>query len=113
MRAATEPGSAAALASLAAHALECARRAGADHAEACLESTRGFSVRVRAGAIETLKQSGTRGIGLRVIVGGAVGFVSSTDLAPNALDDLAKRAVTLARFSTPDPANAFPRPSDL
>jgi PmbA protein len=109
----TEAGTVATLESVAAQAIECARRAGADQAEVCLESTRGFSVRVRAGAIETLKQSGTRGIGLRVIVGGAVSFVSSTDLAPEALDDLARRAVTLARFSTPDPANAFPAPSDL
>jgi PmbA protein len=109
---AADPEAATTLASAAAQALECARRAGADQAEACLESTRGFSVRVRSGAIETLKQSGTRGIGLRVIVGGAVGFVTSTDLAPSALDDLARRAVTLARFSTPDPANAFPTPED-
>lgn len=108
----TEAATVATLEAVAARALECARRAGAEQGEVCLESTRGFSVRVRSGAIETLKQSGTRGIGLRVIVGGAVGFVSSTDLAPDALDDLAKRAVTLARFSTPDPANAFPAPSD-
>jgi len=109
---ATDPGTPTALESVAAQALDCARRACADQAEVCVESTRGFSVRVRSGAIETLKQSGTRGIGLRVIVGGAVGFVSSTDLAPEALDHLAKRAVTLARFSTPDPANGFPAPAD-
>jgi PmbA protein len=103
----------AALESLAAQALECARRAGADHAEACVESMRDFSVRVRGGAIETLKQSGTRGLGLRVIVGDAVGFVSSTDLRTEALADLARRAVTLASFSTADPANALPVPADF
>jgi PmbA protein len=101
------------LESAASRALECARRAGAQHAEACIEHTRGFSVRVRTGAIETLKQSGTLGIGLRVIVDGAVAFVSSTDLAPAALDDLARRAVTLARFSTPDAANALPGPAEV
>jgi PmbA protein len=94
-------------------ALECARRAGAAHAEACVEGTRDFSVRVRGGAIESLKQSGTLGLGLRVIVGDAVGFVSSTDLRPEALADLARRAVTLARFSTADPANVLPAPGDL
>jgi len=102
----------AALESVAAEALECARKAGAAHAEACVESTRDFAVRVRGGAIESLKQSGTRGLGLRVIVGDAVGFVASTDLRSEALADLARRAVTLARFSTPDPANALPTPSD-
>jgi PmbA protein len=111
--AAGAPATTAALESLAARALECARRAGAAHAEVCVESTRDFSVRVRGGAIETLKQSGTRGLGLRVIVGDAVGFVSSTDLRPEALADLAARAVTLASFSTADPANALPAPGDF
>jgi PmbA protein len=103
----------AALESLAAQALECARSAGAAHAEAFVESTRDFSVRVRGGAIQSLKQSGTRGLGLRVIVGDAVGFVSSTDLRPGALADLARHAVMLASFSTADPANALPAPADL
>jgi PmbA protein len=93
-------------------AIAQARRAGAEHAEACLESLRSFSVRVNGGAIENLKQSATRGLGLRVLVGGAQGFVSSTDLAADSLADLARHAVALARFSTPDPANAFPTPDE-
>ena len=106
------PLDAAALLRLGAEAVECARRAGAEHAEACLESLRSFNVRVNAGAIESLKQSVTCGLGLRVLVGGAQGFVSSTDLAPASLDELARHAVALARFSTPDDANAFPTPAD-
>ena len=97
---------------LGTEAVERARRAGADHAEACLESLRSFTVRVNGGAIESLKQSVTRGLGLRVLVGGAQGFVSSTDLAPDSLDELARHAVALARFSTPDEANAFPTPAE-
>lgn len=106
------PLDAAALLHLGTEAVERARRAGADHAEACLESLRSFTVRVNGGAIESLKQSVTRGLGLRVLVGGAQGFVSSTDLAPASLADLARHAVALARFSTPDEANAFPTPAD-
>ena len=102
----------AALLRLGTEAVERARRAGADHAEACLESLRSFTVRVNGGAIESLKQSVTRGLGLRVLVGGAQGFVTSTDLAPASLDELARHAVALARFSTPDEANAFPTPAD-
>src|SRR6185437_11278268 len=41
-------------------------------------------------------------------VGGAVGFASGTDLSPAGLDDLARRAVALARFATPDEANGAP-----
>jgi PmbA protein len=106
------PLDAPALLRLGAEAVERARRAGAEHAEACLESVRSFNVRVNGGEIESLKQSVTRGLGLRVLVGGAQGFVSSTDLEPAALDELARHAVALARFSTPDEANAFPAPAD-
>lgn len=101
-----------ALLSLAEDAVRRARAAGAEHAEACLESARAFTVRVNGGAIESLKQSGTNGLGVRVIVGGAIGFASATDLRPEAMDDLARRAIALAKFSTPDPANAMPTPEE-
>ncbi len=95
-----------------AGAVELARRAGATEAEACVETGRSFTVRVNGGAIETLKQSGTLGLGLRVIVDERVGFVSTNDLAPDALRDLAHRAVALARFSSADPANALATPAE-
>jgi PmbA protein len=95
-----------------AQAVEIARRAGAAEAEAVVETSRAFGVRVRGGSIETLKQSGTLGLGLRVIVDARVGFVSTNDLAPAALEDLAARAVALARHSSPDPANALATPAD-
>ncbi len=101
-----------ALAALAADAVARARRAGAGHAEACVERLRAFSVRVNGGAIESLKHSGTLGLGLRVIVDDRVGFVSSNDLRPETLDDLAAHAVTLARFATPDEANTLPTPEE-
>lgn len=105
-------GVSAGLEAIAAEAVERARRAGADQAEACVESSRSFSVEVNGGKIETLKQSATRGLGLRVIVGGAVGFVSSNDLSGERVEDLARRAVALARLSTPDAANALPTPAE-
>jgi PmbA protein len=95
-------------AAAAERAVAQARAAGAEHAEATVNSGRAFTVRVSGGEIESLKQSATRGLGLRAIVDGAVGFVSSNDFRPEALEDLARRAVALARFSTPDPANGLP-----
>jgi PmbA protein len=97
---------------IAAEAIERARRAGADHAEAFVQSSRSFGVEVNRGKIETLKQSAARGLGLRVLVGGAQGFVSSNDLSRERIEDLARRVVALARLSTPDPANAFPAPDE-
>ena len=97
---------------LAAQALERAKAAGADTADACLESSSAFTASVLGGRIETLQQSGTLGLGVRVIAGGAVGFCSGTDLTPAGIDDLARRAVALARYTTPDPANGVPEPSE-
>jgi PmbA protein len=96
----------------AERALDAAKRAGAPLADACLESSRAFTVRVLGGRIETLQQSGALGLGLRVVVNDAVGFCSGTDLSPEGLDDLARRAVALARHSTPDEANGAPTPDE-
>jgi len=97
---------------LAARALERAKAAGAGAADACLESSRAFHASVLGGRIEKLQQSGTLGLGVRVIVNGAVGFCSGTDLSPEGIDDLARRAVALARFTTPDEANGVPDPAE-
>ncbi|TMA31060.1 MAG: TldD/PmbA family protein [Deltaproteobacteria bacterium] len=98
---------------LCARALERARAHGAEVADACAESSRSFTVRAHGGSVDSLKQSGTRGLGVRAIVGDAVGFASGTDLSPAGLDDLARRAVALARFATPDPANGAPTAAEV
>jgi len=100
------------LRALCEQAVARARAHGAAEADACAEGSRAFTVRVHGGAVDTLKQSGTRGLGVRAIVGGAVGFASGTDLSPAGLDDLARRAVTLARFATPDEANGVADPAE-
>lgn len=95
---------------IAARALEAARHAGAAHAEVVVQHGRAFSVKVQGGHIDTLKQSSAHGLGLRVLVGQKIGFVSTTDFRAGALDDLARRAVALAAFATEDEANAFATP---
>jgi PmbA protein len=106
------PDERAALERLGTAAVERALRAGAAQAEAVLAGSRSLSVRVHGGLVESVKQSAPRGLGLRVLVDGAQGFVTGTDLDPGSLDDLARHAVALARFSTPDEANAFPTPDE-
>jgi len=95
---------------VAERALAAAKRAGATHTEVVVENGRAFSVKVQGGHIDTLKQSATHGLGLRVMVGQRIGFVSTTDFRGDALDDLARRAVALAAFATEDEANAFATP---
>src|SRR5882672_7714086 len=100
------------LLALCAQALDRARAHGAQVADACAEGSRAFTVRVHGGTVDSLKQSGTRGLGVRAIVGDAVGFASGTDLSPAGIDDLAARAVALARYATPDPANGALAPEE-
>ena len=54
---------------LAIEAVELARKAGASDAEAVARSGDEFSVNVRMGEVETLKESGSRALGLRVFLG--------------------------------------------
>ena len=100
------------LTALCERAVERARAHGASVADACAEASRAFTVRVHGGTVDSLKQSGTFGLGVRAIVGGAVGFASGTDLTPEGVDDLARRAVALAKFATPDEANDAPSPDE-
>jgi PmbA protein len=67
---ATQPDqSALDLESLAADVVDLAMKAGASDAEAVAREGDEFSVNVRMGQVETLKESGSRGLGLRVFLG--------------------------------------------
>ena len=100
--------SGAALVTAAEQAVAAAIKAGAQQSDALVESGSQFRVDVHQGNIENLKQSQTRGLGLRVFVDQKVALVYTSDLRANALKDLAARAVTLARKSTADPFAGLP-----
>lgn len=93
---------------LAARAVEAAKKSGADQAEAYLELSRTFTGRVRDGKTDLVKQATRRGMGIRVIVGGKTGFVSSSDLRPEALDRLCRQAVAMAGVGENDPFAGLP-----
>src|SRR5262245_25273751 len=99
------PDRTAELKDLAAKVVELARRAGAPEAEAFVERSRSASVTVRAGEIEKLSEAASKGVGLRVIVDGRLGFASTTDFEPRGLESLVSRALALAKASAPDPAH--------
>jgi PmbA protein len=88
--------------------VERARRRGARQADAWAELSRESSVRVRDGEVEDLQQATSRGLGLRVIAGGRLGFAYTSDLGPESLDILVERAIQLAKSSAPDTANRLP-----
>lgn len=79
-----------------------ARRAGADAGDAVYLGNASESVSVRLGALEDVERSESENIGLRVFVGGASASIGSTDLGDTALDELASRAVAMARLAPVD-----------
>ena len=93
---------------LAEHLVRRALKAGADDAEAYAEERQTTRIELRDQQVEALSSASTRGIGLRVLAGGAVAYAYTPDLRPRALSELARRAVALAREATPDPDRGLP-----
>ncbi|MBW2272656.1 MAG: TldD/PmbA family protein [Deltaproteobacteria bacterium] len=97
---------------LVAHALDCARRAGADAADALLIRGRSMESRVRGEVIDFVKQAQEQVLGIRALrsrEGGMSSAVTSTcDLAPEAIEAMAADAVTLAKATAADPAAGLP-----
>jgi PmbA protein len=102
------PKGSAALQSAAEKAVGLAIKAGAQQADALVESGNEFRVDVLQGNVENLKQAHTRGLGLRVFVDHRVALVYTSDLREKSLKDLASRAVGLAKKSTKDEFTGLP-----
>jgi PmbA protein len=100
--------SGAALKGAAEKAVGFALKAGAQQADALIESGAEYRVDVLQGNVENLKQAQTRGLGLRVFVDHRVALVYTSDLRETALKDLASRAVALAQKSTRDEFTGLP-----
>ncbi len=102
------------LVSRAQEIVEQARRAGATDAEVVLREGDEFEAHVRMGELETLKNSGSRGVGLRVFLESATGTqvasTSSSDLSPKGVAHLIAGALGLAKISSADPMRGLPEP---
>ena len=86
---------------------------GARAADAVVAESDGLSVGVRRGEVEKLKRARQRRAGLRVFVGDSTAIVSTADLTPDGLAELAGIACGLARSTAPDPHAGLPDPADL
>jgi PmbA protein len=80
-----------------------ARRAGADAADAVLLAGTALAVQRRLGKTEHLNRAEGRDLGLRVFVGKRSAVVSSTAVDPAGFDQLAERAVAMAKVVPEDP----------
>ena len=98
---------------MAADVVARALRAGASDAEAVVYEGEEFSAHVRLGQTETLKESGSRAIGLRVFLGKRVANTSSSDFSAEALDRLLSGAMELAKITSEDPFVGLPEPEEF
>ena len=92
--------------------IERARRAGADAADAVIGADMSESVSVRLGKLEDVERSESEHISLRAFVGQRSASIGSSDLSDAALDELAARAVAMARLA-PEDAYAGLAPGDM
>jgi TldD protein len=86
---------------LAASALQRAADLGAQHADFRAELLRGQRIRLSDGSLETLIDSDTLGLAVRVVVDGTWGFAATVDLTPAAAARAAEQAVDVARVARP------------
>ncbi|HVN94145.1 MAG TPA: metallopeptidase TldD-related protein [Terracidiphilus sp.] len=96
------------LESLVADVVAQAMKAGATDAEAVAREGDEFSVNVRMGEVETLKESGSRGLGLRVFLGKRSGSASTSDLTAGGIRQLVEGALALAKLTEEDPFAGLP-----
>ncbi len=89
-------------------AVEAALDAGADEAEAWVEKSWGTEVRVYEQAVESLSESGSHGLGLRVFAGQRPGYAYGTDLSEAGVRELAESAARSALVADEDEYAGLP-----
>jgi PmbA protein len=92
----------------AARAVESAVAAGADDAEAWAEHGVEREIRVYEGAVESLTDAASHGIGIRSFNGGRWGYAYGTDLTDDGLRSLAEAAAGAAAIADPDEHAGLP-----
>src|SRR5580692_2777276 len=101
------------LRSLAQDIVRRAMNGGATAAECVVREGDEFSTLVRLGQVETLKESGSRSIGVRVFNGQRAASTHSSDFSTAALDRMVKSALELSKITSEDPFGGIPDASQL
>jgi PmbA protein len=87
--------------------------AGATDAECTVAEGEEFSANVRMRELESLKQAGSRGLGVRVLVGRRAGSSSTSDLSREGIERLVRSAIELAGVTNEDPCAGLPDMNEL
>ena len=98
---------------LASRVIKMAAEHGATDAECTIAESNDFSVNVRMREVETLTEAGSRGAGLRVLVGKHTGSSYTSDLTNEGLSFMVSSAMELAKITTEDPHAGLPDREEL
>jgi PmbA protein len=101
------------LRSLAQDIVSRATKAGATAAECVVREGDEFSTLVRLGQVETLKEAGSKSIGVRVFFGKRAASTYSSDFSREGLDRMLKSALELAKITSEDPFGGIPEAGQL
>jgi PmbA protein len=101
------------LAQLAADTVKQALHRGAGDAECTISEGNEFSVNVRMREVETLKQAGSRGAGLRILIGRRTGSAYTSDLSADGIGRMVASALELAAVTGEDPHAGLPDAAEL
>ena len=101
------------LASLAQDVVRRAMKSGASAAECVVREGDEFSTSVRLGQVETLKESGSRSIGVRVFFGQRAASTYSSDFSAAGIERMLKSALELAKITSEDPYAGIPDAAKL
>jgi PmbA protein len=93
---------------LAAETIRLALVRGAADAECTISEGSEFSVNVRMCGVESLKQAGSRGAGLRILKGKHTGSAHTSDLSPEGVRHMVDAATELAFITGEDPYAGLP-----
>ena len=98
---------------VAAEVVERAVKSGASAAECVIREGREFSTTVRLGEVESLKEAGSKALGLRVLVGKKCSSSYTSDFSAAGLDRVITNAVAMAQLTSEDPHAGLPEPGAL
>lgn len=93
---------------IATQILSYAGSRGAGACETDVSEGYGQSVSVRRGEVETIEYNRDKGIGVTVYLGQQRGYANSSDFSRDALRATVDAALSIARFTAPDPCAGLP-----
>jgi PmbA protein len=101
------------LKSLATDIVRRAMQSGASAAECVVREGDEFSTVVRLGQVETLKESGSKSIGVRVFFGQRAASTYSSDFSAEGIERMLNSALELAKITSEDPFAGIPDAAKL